>query len=215
MAQGVFQSFPVAHGASLLGMDAVIGEKRLKSIVLEKKEAEERYEKALDEGDTPILVQESSPGLYTANLGNIKDNESVSIEIHCAQLLRFEQGRIRVQIPTAIAPRYGDAHKTGGLAPHETDAVGFVEYPLTACIHILGETAKASVRSPSHEIRLVPEEAGITVLLESGAMLDRDFILLLDGRPGIPLPCPFLMRNSIRCSPAFARNCRRKPARSC
>ena len=181
----IVYTFPIGHGVTLLGMDADIGGKRLKAAVIEKRQAEQKYEKAIDEGDTPVMVQEASPGLYTANLGNIKQNESVSIEIHCGQLLRFEQGRIRVKIPTVIAPRYGDAHRQGGLAPHETDAVDLTaEYPLTVRMQILGATAKAKVTSPSHAVSLVPREDGITVFLESGAMLDRDFILLLEGLAG-------------------------------
>jgi Ca-activated chloride channel family protein len=181
----IVYTFPVGWGSSLLGLDVEIGGKRLKGVVIEKKEAEAKYEKAIDEGDTPIMVQESSPGLYTANLGNIKDKEAVSVEIHCAQLLRFEQDQIRVKIPTVIAPRYGNAHKDGGLAPHETDAVDFnVRYPLTINLNVLGEASRAKITCPSHKVSIKPFEDGISVLLESGAMLDRDFILLLNGLSG-------------------------------
>jgi len=181
----IVYTFPVGWGSSLLGLEVEIGNKRLQGVVIEKKEAEEKYEKAIDEGDTPVMVQESSPGLYTANLGNIKADESINVEIRCAQLLRFEQDQIRVKIPTVIAPRYGDAHKAGGLAPHETDKVNLdAKYPFTIRLNITGESAKAKISSPSHTTAISSTENGVTVLLESGAMLDRDFILLLQGLAG-------------------------------
>jgi len=181
----VVYTFPLGWDSSLLGMEVEIGSKRLQGVVIEKKEAEAKYEKAIEEGDTPVMVQESSPGLYTANLGNIKAGESIGVEIRTAQLLRFEQDQIRVKIPTVIAPRYGDPHKDGGLAPHESDGVDFlVRYPFTICLNITGETAKAKITSPSHKTVITATDNDVSVLLESEAALDRDFILLLQGLAG-------------------------------
>ncbi|WP_269457525.1 hypothetical protein [Candidatus Desulfovibrio trichonymphae] len=44
-----------------------------------------------------------------------------------------------MSIPTVIAPRYGDAHRQGGLSPHESDSVDLLaEYPLTLKVDLLG-----------------------------------------------------------------------------
>ena len=181
----VVYTFPLAWGATLLDMNAAIAGKRLQATVVEKKIAEERYEEAIDEGDTPVMVEQSASGLYTANLGNIKNKEEVTIEVRYAQLLRFEQGQIRLSVPTVIAPRYGDAHRQGGLAPHESDAVDIsASYPLTLKIDLLGQIAKAKIHSPSHKFSISAIESGISVLLQSDAFLDRDFILTLAGLEG-------------------------------
>jgi Ca-activated chloride channel family protein len=178
-------TFPLAWGATLMGMDVEIAGKRLQAVVLEKKVAVDRYEQSIDDGDAPVMVEQSATGLYTANLGNIKDRESVTVEIRYAQLLRFEQGHVRLSIPTAIAPRYGDAHKTGGLAAHESDEVSLLaEYPLSLKIDVSGQIALAKIGSPSHKISTRATETGITVALESDAMLDRDFILTFDELKG-------------------------------
>ena len=60
-------TFPLAHGASLLGLSVTLGDKKMSGAVIEKQEATQRYEQAIDAGDTPVLVEQSSPGLYTAN----------------------------------------------------------------------------------------------------------------------------------------------------
>jgi Ca-activated chloride channel family protein len=178
-------TFPLAWGATLLGMNVELNGKRMQAAVLEKKQATEKYEKAIDEGDTPVMVEKSAGGLYTANLGNLMTGEEAVIEIEYAQLLHFEQGRIRLCIPTTIAPRFGDAQRQGGLAPHESDSVDpLVEYPFTLKLDICGQAAKANLSCPSHKVNITAIENGMSVRLEQGAMLDRDFILSLDGLEG-------------------------------
>jgi Ca-activated chloride channel family protein len=178
-------TFPLAWGATLLGLNVEIAGKRLQATVIEKKKATKKYEEAIDDGDTPVMVEQSASGLYTANLGNLKDKEEVTIEIEYAQLLRFEQGQVRICIPTVIAPRFGESHQSGGLAVHETDSVNpMAEYPLTLKLDILGQIARAKLTCPSHKVSTTAIEQGLAVLLESGGMLDRDFTLNLEGLAG-------------------------------
>lgn len=178
-------TFPLPWGATLLGLKAEIDGHRLQGTVMEKKEATQRYEKAIDEGDTPIMVERSASGLYSANLGNLKPGESAVIEIEYAQLLRFEQGQVRITVPTTVAPRYGDAHKTGGLAAHESMESSLIaQYPLTVKIMLTGEIALAAVQCPSHAVALARHDDALIVTLEQGGFLDRDFVLLLQGLQG-------------------------------
>ena len=178
----IMYTFPLAWGATLLGMDVTLGGKRLQGVVLGKKQAEARYESAIDDGDTPVIVEASALGLYTANLGNIEDGEYVTVELRYAQVLRYEHGSARLAVPCVIAPRYGDAHKDGGLAPHESAAHDlFAQYPLTIRIVLLGQAAKAAVHCPSHSCSVAKMENSTAILVNSGAMLDRDFILSLDS----------------------------------
>jgi len=178
-------TFPLPWGATLLGLNAEIDGHRLQGTVMEKKQATQRYEKAIDDGDTPIMVERSARGLYTANLGNLKPGEDAVIEIEYAQLLRFEQGQIRITVPTTVGPRYGDAHKTGGLAAHESvTASVLAEYPLTAKITLTGEVALAAVLCPSHAVAMSRLEDALVVTLQQGGFLDRDFVLLLQGLQG-------------------------------
>jgi len=178
-------TFPLPWGATLLGLNAEIDGHRLQGTVMEKQKATQRYEKAIDEGDTPIMVERSARGLYSANMGNLKPGESAVIEIEYAQLLRFEQGQIRITIPTTVAPRYGDEHEVGGLAAHQSaEADMLAQYPLTMTITLTGEIALAAVQSPSHPVSLARQGEALVVGLTDGAFLDRDFVLLLQGLQG-------------------------------
>ena len=178
-------TFPLAWGATLLNLAVELNGKRLNGTVIEKKQAVKKYEKAIDNGDTPIMVERSGRGLYTANLGNLLPGETAVIEIEYAQLLNFEADRIRLSIPTTIAPRYGDQHQQGGLQPHQTAAAnGLVEYGFFMTLDIQGTAAKGMVSSPTHAIKTTKSSDGINVQLGKQAYLDRDFVLLIEDLQG-------------------------------
>ena len=178
-------TFPLAWGATLLNLAVELNGKRLNGTVIEKKQAVKQYEKAIDNGDTPIMVERSGRGLYTANLGNLLPGETAVIEIEYAQLLNFEADRIRLNIPTTIAPRYGDQHQQGGLPSHQTAAGnGLVEYGFFLTLDIHGTAAKGLVSSPTHAIKSTKSFDGINVQLGHQAFLDRDFVLLIEDLQG-------------------------------
>jgi Ca-activated chloride channel family protein len=178
-------TFPLPWGATLLGLSVEIDGHRLQGCVMERKQATERYEEAIDKGDTPVMVERSAYGLYTANLGNLQPGEDAIVEIEYAQLLRFEQDQIRITLPTTVAPRYGDAHKKGGLARHESvDSNVLVQYPLTIQMILNGDIVKATVQCPSHKISQSVQDNAKAIKLEENAYLDRDFVLLLQGMSG-------------------------------
>lgn len=174
-------TFPAGWGANLLGFSVTLNGKQLQAIALAKKKAEENYEKAISDGDTPVMLEKSPLGLYTANLGNIKPNEEAVIDIEYAQLLRFEKGRVRITVPTVIGARYGDEQKAGHIAPHQSVQVNaLVEYPFTARLDILGDIASGNVTCPSHKADISQIEGGKRIELTKGGMLDRDFIVTIE-----------------------------------
>ena len=154
-------TFPAGWGANLLGFSVTLNGKKLKAVALAKNKAEEGYEKAITEGDTPVMLEKSPIGLYTANLGNLKPNEEAIIDIAYAQLLRFEKGRVRITLPTVIGARYGQAEKDGHIAPHQTvEANALVEYPFTARLDLVGDIALGVVTCPSNSVDISSTENG-------------------------------------------------------
>ena len=169
-------TFPAGWGANLLGFSVTLNGKQLQAIALAKKKAEENYEKAITDGDTPVMLEKSPLGLYTANLGNLKPQEEAVIDIEYAQLLRFENGRVRITVPTVIGERYGDAEKDGYVAPYQSVQVdAFAQYPFTAQLDILGDIALGTVSCPSHSADISTIDGGKRVAMTKGGMLDRDF----------------------------------------
>jgi Ca-activated chloride channel family protein len=113
----VVYTFPLPLSAVLLGFAAEFSGRRVDCEVMPCAQAEEVYENALADGDAPALLEAGPDGLYTANIGNLKRGEEVVLEIRFAQLVAFEQGRLRLAVPMTIAPRYGNP-ESSGLQPH-------------------------------------------------------------------------------------------------
>jgi Ca-activated chloride channel homolog len=181
----LFYAFPLPWGAVLLGVDVTLGEKRLTGSVVAKKQAEEQYEEALSEGDAAIMLERLGDGSYGLNLGNLIAGEACVITLRYAQTLQFEQGGVRLLIPTVIAPRYGNPLTEGGLQPHQVSAHDpLVEYPFDITLRLHGELAGARVASPSHPVAVAHQGGDkgkiLTVSLARRGALDRDFVLVAD-----------------------------------
>jgi Ca-activated chloride channel family protein len=178
-------TFPAGWGANLMGFSVELNGKQMQAVALAKKKAEKKYEKAIESGDTPVMLEKSPLGLYTANLGNLKPGEEAVIIIEYAQLLRFEKGRVRITVPTVIGERYGDEVLDGHIAPHQTvDSDLLVEYPFTASLDILGQMAQGVIACPSHKVDMEKIEGGTRIQLAKGGMLDRDFIVTVEELKG-------------------------------
>ncbi|HEX8010542.1 MAG TPA: VIT domain-containing protein [Casimicrobiaceae bacterium] len=172
-------TFPLPWGAALLELEVRLGEKLLTGVVVEKRAAEAQYEEAIDEGDTAIMLERAGDGLCTVNLGNLMPGEEATIRYVYAQTLRFEQGSVRLTVPTVIAPRYGNPADAGSQ-PHQVPSSDFdVDYPFTLSIGLSGPLAKGSIASPSHPIAVTATERGVAAALARTASLDRDFVLAI------------------------------------
>jgi Ca-activated chloride channel family protein len=173
-------TFPLPSGAVLLDFEVKLGGKTLTGVVVEKRVAEAKYEEAIGQGDTAIMLERAGDGLCTVNLGNLMAGEEATIRYRYAQLLRFEHGSVRLTIPTVIAPRYGDP-SAAGLQPHQQPVSDLqVAYPFALTIDVRGAIAAGRIASPSHRIATASTAQGVTVSLAQDAYLDRDFVLAID-----------------------------------
>jgi Ca-activated chloride channel family protein len=179
----VVYTFPLAWGAVLLGLSVEIAGRRLDGTVLARPDAEARYEEAVACGDSPIMVRKGSDQLYTVDLGNLKPGESATIELRYAQLLRMEQGRLRLSVPTTIAPRYGDTLAQPGMRPHDGTAASLsADYGFALSLDVDAAAAAGAIESPSHAIDVLrQDDGGARVSIAGTAWLDRDFVLTLSG----------------------------------
>lgn len=181
----VVYTFPLAWGSVLLSLEATLGGKRMTGQVMARQEARERYEDAVEKGDAPVMVEKSEGNVFSASLGSLKPGEEATIELSFAQLLAFEQGRIRLIVPTTIAPRYGDALTQGKLSPDQAATPSLTaEHRFGLSLTLCGAVGQARIGSPTHTITLQRSEDGVTVELQGSAWLDRDFVLLLEGLEG-------------------------------
>ena len=182
----VIYTFPLPWRAVLLGVDVVLGGKRLFGCVVEKKQAEARYEEAISEGNAAVMLERSVDQSYSLNLGNLAGKETCVVTLRYAQTLRFEQRSLRLMVPTVIAPRHGDAVVQGGLQPHQVPGNSLLidDYPFNLELRIGDAMSCSRVASPSHPIRVAhvagKGEDHLIVSLARQGSLDRDFVLVID-----------------------------------
>lgn len=175
----VVYTFPLPARAVLTGLDFELNGTRYSGTVRARAQAAERYEEALADGDTPILVERARSGMFTANLGNLKRGDAAVIRLRYAQMAQASGDHWRIAVPTVIAPLYGDATGGGGLAPHQAPITSAqASYPLAFDFCFVNAAALDSVSCSSHAIAIAAEADGMHVRSRNGALLDRDIVLL-------------------------------------
>ncbi len=175
-------TFPVPVEAVLLGVDIRIDDRVLRGRVLPRRQAENAYEDAVSGGDSAILLQEAGRGLYTVNVGNLSPGQTARLRYRYALLSVWNGDTLRLQLPTTIAPRYGDPGQAG-LQPHQIPPVDLdAENRFSLELELGGPLRQAVVESPSHRINVeVGAEVSRVRLTGGPALMDRDFILNIQG----------------------------------
>ena len=170
-------TFPLPLDAVLLQFELELGDRRMAGTVIAKPDAEERYENAIAEGDAAVRLEQSQPGLYTANVGNLAPGETATVRFRYGLLLRWNGDTVRLMLPTTIAPRYGDP-AAGGLAPHQAPEYAFdAERSFRLQAAVRGALQGARWASPSHDIAVTPDTWQTVIEIARPAAMDRDVVL--------------------------------------
>ena len=170
-------TFPLPFDGVLLGFEAELGGQKLAGTVVERSDAERRYEDAITDGDAAILLEEVERGLYTASLGNLLPGERATIRFRYGVLLAWNGDRVRLLLPMTIAPRYGDP-RAAGLAPHHVPefSIGH-EHSFSLEVRVRGLLKDARFNSPSHAVSVTQGPAETIIEAAGTPAMDRDFVL--------------------------------------
>lgn len=170
-------TFPIPLDGVLLSLGVEIGDRKLVGTVIEKTEAEHRYEEAITDGDTAVLLEQAGPGLYTASLGNLLPGDEATIRFRYGLLLRWNGDRIRFMLPTTIAPRYGDP-STACILPHQDPEFSFdAERAFHLTVNVAGLLQGARFNSPSHAVAIETLPQQTVIEIAGKPAMDRDFVL--------------------------------------
>ena len=159
--------------AALLDIEIEIGGRVLRGAVQPKQQAELRYEQTLAEGNSAFAVRMVDDQLLNIALGNLMPGETLKLRIVLAQWLRWNGDRVRLTLPTTIAPRYGNSmlRREDRPAARRDAAHGF---KLTG--RVRGVLAQAELASATHRLAVRAVEHGIDFAVERG-LLDRDIVI--------------------------------------
>ncbi len=126
-----------------------------------RRKAENHYEDAVSSGDSAILIEEPSPGLYCVSLGNLAPIEAAELTFEFGQMLEWTLDCIRLRIPTAIAPRYGKPDMRLHAVPAASiDVIRHAELRIV----VKGGTVPWRFASPTHSLLAAVDERGMLTI---------------------------------------------------
>jgi Ca-activated chloride channel family protein len=103
--EGVYV-FPLPEQAAVDHMRMRIGRRIIEGQIREREEARAEYRRAAESGRRTSLVEQQRPNVFTTRVANVPPGEDVEVEIELQQVLRFDEGEVRLRFPLVVAPRY-------------------------------------------------------------------------------------------------------------
>jgi Ca-activated chloride channel family protein len=169
---------PLPADGAVSGYAFVIGERTITGTVDRKRVARERFERAIVEGKTAVLLEQDRADIFTQQIGNLPPRETLIARITIDQRLAWlPEGEWELRFPTVIGPRYIGSADAAADDVHATH-IKVSDQPLSARIQIELAIRDAIVggakpSSPTHE--LVHKSGAVELV--SGARLDRDIVV--------------------------------------
>jgi Ca-activated chloride channel family protein len=107
--------FPLPHNAAVNEFIMTIGERRIRGIIRERKEAEEIYQAAKSQGYVASLLTEERPNIFTQSVANIEPGKAIDVTIKYFHTLDYVDGWYEFVFPMVVGPRFNPAGMTDGV----------------------------------------------------------------------------------------------------
>lgn len=98
--------FPLPENAAVDSLQIMVGERVIKGIVQEKKQAQRTFQRAKKAGKKAGLLEQHRPNLFSVAVANIAPRESISAQISYVDTVHFENEKFSLRFPTTLTPRY-------------------------------------------------------------------------------------------------------------
>ncbi|MCE9589209.1 MAG: VWA domain-containing protein [Planctomycetes bacterium] len=150
--------FPLPENAAVNEFIMTIGDRKIRGLIRERKEAERVYEEAKHQGYVASLLTQERPNIFTQKVANIEPGKRIDVNIRYYQTLRYEDGWYEFSFPMVVGPRYNPAGSGGaGVGAVPRNAKGSS-----------GQTTEVSYLRPrersGHDIDLtLAVEAGVKI----------------------------------------------------
>ncbi len=108
--------FPLPHNASVNEFIMTIGERRIRGIIRERKEAEQIYQEAKQQGYVASLLTEERPNIFTQRVANIEPSKEIDIDIKYFHTLEYVDGWYEFVFPMVVGPRFNPPGSTNGIS---------------------------------------------------------------------------------------------------
>ena len=204
----VVYMYPIEEEASVTAFKAEIDHRIIVTKIQEKEKARDEYHEAMRNQKTAALLEETQPDIFQIKLGQLKPGAGARITIKYLTELPAEDGKIKLTIPTTIAPRYIPPKDNSEAA----SKIASIPYslsrpaPLSIVFNGISQCKVKSIKSPSHDFNIdIPENVNSEGqykyngnLSVKTTDLDRDIVLYIEGVDSDELnkPIVFLEKSS-------------------
>jgi hypothetical protein len=183
--------FPIEEKAAIYSFIARIDDREIIAQLKEKKEAQQEYNNALQQGHGAYLLEqdENSQDNFIINVGALPPSKECTITVaYVTELEYAQESIIRFVVPTTIAPRY-NPNKDGIASVAGTNSKYVQSTPYTIefrCrIDKMGRSQEeyiARINSPSHPIQVdfAEQDAYIITFAQQNTHLDRDILINIE-----------------------------------
>ncbi len=186
--------FPLPHNAAVTDFLMVIGERRIRGMIRERREALRIYEQAKAAGYVASLLTQERPNIFTQRVANIEPKKAIDIQITYFNALRYENGEYEFVFPMVVGPRFNPPGYTKGIGAvaigkYKTSGqpveVGYLKpgqrsgHDIAVSVEVDAGVPIEAVRCRSHVVdvkRPEPHRAVVT-LSSNDAIPNKDFAL--------------------------------------
>ncbi len=116
--------FPLPHNAAVNEFIMKIGERRIRGIIRERKEAEEIYQAAKSQGYVASLLTEERPNVFTQSVANIEPGREIDVAIKYFHTLDYVDGWYEFVFPMVVGPRFNPPGMTDGIGAAARGSAG-------------------------------------------------------------------------------------------
>ncbi|CAF3800096.1 unnamed protein product [Adineta steineri] len=180
--------FPIEEKAAVYSFVAHIDDREIIGQLKEKKEAQQEYNNALQQGHGAYLLEqdEQTKDCFIINIGALNPSKECTITIaYVTELELVHESTIQFVIPTTIAPRYNPDTKSISL-PANTNCnyIQSSSYTIELICRIKKingphQQQIARVNSTSHpiEVDITQQDAYVITFAQENTHLDRDILI--------------------------------------
>ena len=107
--------FPLPQNAAVNEFIMIIGKRKIRGIIRERKEAEEIYRQARSQGYVASLLTQERPNIFTQKVANIEPGKNIDVNIKYFNTLAYVDGWYEFVFPMVVGPRFNPPCYTDGV----------------------------------------------------------------------------------------------------
>ena len=186
--------FPLPQNAAINEFIMVIGKRKIRGIIRERKEAERIYKEARSQGHVASLLTQERPNIFTQKVANIEPGKQIDVNIKYFNTLAYVDGWYEFVFPMVVGPRFNPpgfkdgvgavARGKRGISGQKTE-VQYLRpnersgHDISLAVDIDAGVAIEEVKSSNHAIRkkTTGDERMTVKLSERDSIPNKDFVL--------------------------------------